>query len=275
VIRALVADDHDPVRGALAALVDSERDMLVVAQVSTGQEAVERARATAPDVVLPDIRVPVLDGTAAARRICGDFDLRGTPVLVLTTFDLDEYVHEGTAGGRAASCSRTPHRRSCCTRSGSSARGRPCSRPVPPDDDHGVHDQDRSEHTVRTPRSPHGPGTPDRCPGGAGTVRPRDLRTAVHQSADGQDPRQPRPDGAGVPGPRPTGQPRLRARHGPPRAGAKDRASRPGRARRTGRPVRPGRSFLRSRTTGARSDRDPLLGTGKIDRKDDMHLYRC
>jgi len=99
VIRVLVADDHAPVRQAFAALVDSDDGMRVVAEAATGQEAIDRALATAPHVVLMDVRMPLVDGLAATRRICAEFALRHTRVLVLTTFDLDEYVFEALRAG--------------------------------------------------------------------------------------------------------------------------------------------------------------------------------
>lgn len=98
-IRVLVADDHQPVRDAFTALLDSEPDLEVVGEAGTGREALRRVRATTPDVVLMDVRMPDMDGLAATREICADPALRGTRVLVLTTFDLDEYVYEALRAG--------------------------------------------------------------------------------------------------------------------------------------------------------------------------------
>ncbi|NLT54208.1 MAG: response regulator transcription factor [Actinomycetales bacterium] len=98
-IRVLVADDQVLLRRAFAALLDSDEGVQVVAEAGTGREAVERSRATLPDVVLMDIRMPIMDGIAATREICADPVLRGTRVLVLTTFDLDEYVYEALRAG--------------------------------------------------------------------------------------------------------------------------------------------------------------------------------
>jgi DNA-binding NarL/FixJ family response regulator len=99
VIRVLVADDQAAVRGGFAALVASDAEMEVAGEVSNGREAVDLARRVFPHVVLMDIRMPVLDGLAATRLICSDSTLVQTRVLVLTTFDLDEYVYEALRAG--------------------------------------------------------------------------------------------------------------------------------------------------------------------------------
>jgi len=98
-IRVLVADDQTLVRAGFRVLVDSASDLEVVGEAGNGQEAVELARSTRPDVVLMDIRMPVLDGLEATRRIVADELLAGVRVLVLTTFDLDEYVYEALRAG--------------------------------------------------------------------------------------------------------------------------------------------------------------------------------
>jgi DNA-binding NarL/FixJ family response regulator len=99
VIRVLVADDQAAVRGGLAALVDAQDHMEVVAEAANGREAIDLARRTFPHVVLMDIRMPVLDGLEATRLICADANLARTRVLVLTTFDLDEYVYGALRAG--------------------------------------------------------------------------------------------------------------------------------------------------------------------------------
>jgi DNA-binding NarL/FixJ family response regulator len=99
VIRVLVADDQAAVRGGFAALVDAQEDMEVVGEATNGREAVDLARRTFPHVVLMDIRMPVLDGLEATRLICADAGLARTRVLVLTTFDLDEYVYSALRAG--------------------------------------------------------------------------------------------------------------------------------------------------------------------------------
>jgi DNA-binding NarL/FixJ family response regulator len=99
VIRVLVADDHAAVRGGFAALVASEDDMDIAGEAANGREALDLARRVFPNVVLMDIRMPVLDGLEATRLICADPTLVSTRVLVLTTFDLDEYVYKALRVG--------------------------------------------------------------------------------------------------------------------------------------------------------------------------------
>jgi DNA-binding NarL/FixJ family response regulator len=99
VIRVLVADDQAAVRGGFAALIDAQDDMQVVAEATNGREAVDLTRRTLPHVVLMDIRMPVLDGLQATRLICADDQLAATRVLVLTTFDLDDYVYGALRAG--------------------------------------------------------------------------------------------------------------------------------------------------------------------------------
>ena len=98
-IRVLVADDQAAVRDGFAALIDAQDNMLVAGHASNGREAVDLCRRTFPDVVLMDIRMPVLDGLQATKLVCSDPTLARTRVLVLTTFDLDEYVYGALRSG--------------------------------------------------------------------------------------------------------------------------------------------------------------------------------
>jgi DNA-binding NarL/FixJ family response regulator len=98
-IRVLVADDQAAVRDGFAALIDAQPDMAVAATAGNGREAVDLARRTLPQVVLMDVRMPVLDGLEATRLICEDPTLVRARVLVLTTFDLDEYVYRALRAG--------------------------------------------------------------------------------------------------------------------------------------------------------------------------------
>jgi DNA-binding NarL/FixJ family response regulator len=93
VIRVLVADDQATVRDGFAALIDAQDNMQAAGTAANGREAVDLARRTFPHVILMDIRMPVLDGLDATRLICTDPTLERTRVLVLTTFDLDDYVY--------------------------------------------------------------------------------------------------------------------------------------------------------------------------------------
>ncbi|HEX2745530.1 MAG TPA: response regulator transcription factor [Streptosporangiaceae bacterium] len=98
-IRVLIADDQALIRAGFRALVDSAPDLEVVGEASDGRRAVELARNARADVVLMDVRMPDLDGLAATRLICGDENLAGVRVLILTTFELDEYVFEALRAG--------------------------------------------------------------------------------------------------------------------------------------------------------------------------------
>jgi DNA-binding NarL/FixJ family response regulator len=99
VIRVLVADDQTLVRAGFRVLVESAPDLEVVGEAGDGVEAVELARRELPDVVLMDIRMPRMDGLEATRRIVALDRAEGVRVLVLTTFDLDEYVYQALRAG--------------------------------------------------------------------------------------------------------------------------------------------------------------------------------
>ncbi len=98
-IRVLLADDQPLLRGGFKVLIDSAPDLEVVGEAATGRQAVELARQTRTDVVLMDIRMPDLDGLAATRLITADEDLAGVRVLILTTFEIDEYVYRALRAG--------------------------------------------------------------------------------------------------------------------------------------------------------------------------------
>ena len=98
-IRVVVADDQALVRSGFLALLRSEDDIEVVGEAANGFEAVKVAKAERPDVMLMDIRMPEMDGLEATRLITADPALAAVRVLVLTTFDLDAYVHEALCAG--------------------------------------------------------------------------------------------------------------------------------------------------------------------------------
>ncbi len=93
-IRVLLADDQELVRAGFKALLNAEDGIEVVGEAGDGEEAVRLAEQLRPNVVLMDIRMPGVDGLAATRRIAGNEQLRDVRVVILTTFDLDEYVFE-------------------------------------------------------------------------------------------------------------------------------------------------------------------------------------
>jgi DNA-binding NarL/FixJ family response regulator len=98
-VRVLLADDQALIRAGFRVLVDSAPDLTVVGEASTGRAAVDMVRSTRADVVLMDIRMPEMDGLAATRAITADEDLAGVRVLVLTTFEIDEYVFQALRAG--------------------------------------------------------------------------------------------------------------------------------------------------------------------------------
>lgn len=98
-IRVLLADDQELVRSGFGALIRAEDGLEVVGEAATGADAIDRAFETRPDVILMDIRMPELDGIAATASITADDRLSDTKVLVLTTFDLDQYVYDALRAG--------------------------------------------------------------------------------------------------------------------------------------------------------------------------------
>ncbi len=100
-IRVLLADDQELVRAGFRALLDAQQDLEVVGEAADGRQAVELTRELLPDVVLMDIRMPVLDGLAATREIAADARLNAVRIVILTTFELDDYVFDAIRSGAA------------------------------------------------------------------------------------------------------------------------------------------------------------------------------
>jgi DNA-binding NarL/FixJ family response regulator len=98
-IGVVIADDQALLRGGFRLLIDSEPDMRVLGEAADGREAVRLARRARPDVVLMDVRMPGTDGIEATREITADPALPGARVLILTTFDLDDYVYRALRAG--------------------------------------------------------------------------------------------------------------------------------------------------------------------------------
>lgn len=98
-IRVVLADDQALIRAAFRVLIDLEDDIEVVGEADNGQAAIDVLKAERADVVIMDIRMPVLDGLEATTRICADDSLAGVRVLILTTFEVDEYVFKALLAG--------------------------------------------------------------------------------------------------------------------------------------------------------------------------------
>jgi DNA-binding NarL/FixJ family response regulator len=98
-IRVLVCDDQALVRAGFAVILDAQHDMTVVGEAGDGIQAVDAALALRPDVVVMDVRMPLLDGIEATRRLAGPGVVTPAKVLVVTTFNLDEYVYEALRAG--------------------------------------------------------------------------------------------------------------------------------------------------------------------------------
>jgi DNA-binding NarL/FixJ family response regulator len=99
VIRVVVADDQALFRAGFRVLLEPEADLELAGEAGDGRAAVELARRELPDVVLMDVRMPVMDGIEATRAIAGDPGLAGVRVVILTTYELDEYVFDGLRAG--------------------------------------------------------------------------------------------------------------------------------------------------------------------------------
>jgi DNA-binding NarL/FixJ family response regulator len=98
-VKVLLADDQSLVRSGFRMVLDSEEDIEVVGEAANGNQAIDRTRRLKPDVVLMDVRMPELDGIQATRRITAEDFGHDARVLILTTFDLDEYVYDALAAG--------------------------------------------------------------------------------------------------------------------------------------------------------------------------------
>ena len=98
-LRVVIADEQDLVRNGFKLILSSFENLKVVGEASNGREAVERVRETKPDVVLMDIRMPIENGIEATAEITADPELADTHVLILTTFDIDEYVYDALSAG--------------------------------------------------------------------------------------------------------------------------------------------------------------------------------
>jgi DNA-binding NarL/FixJ family response regulator len=128
--RVLVADDEALLRTAFSSLIDAEDDLEVVGEAADGSEAVTQAIRLSPDVVVMDVRMPVMDGIEATRQITSSGTAKPTRVLILTTFDLDEYVFEALRAGASGFALKSRPLEELLRLFGSSRPAKRCSRRV-------------------------------------------------------------------------------------------------------------------------------------------------
>ena len=215
-LRVVVADDQALVRAGFRGIVAATPGFSVVGEASTGADAVEEARRTQPDVVLMDVRMPVMDGIEATRRITGSAATAGVRVLILTTFDLDEYVYSALRAGASGFLLKSTLPGELLTAIRVIAAGDALLAPSVT--------RRLVEEFARKPMmaAPARPGPPDlraitareREVLGADRQRPvqrRDRHRAEHQPSHHQDARGPPAHQAPRPRPRPPGHPRLSA----------------------------------------------------------------
>ena len=239
-IRVVVADDQALVRSGFTMLLSGEPDIEVVGEASNGAEAVALAASEHPDVMLMDVRMPVMDGLEATRRITGDESLASTRVVILTTFDLDEYVHEALRAGASGFLLKDtlPVDLLHAVRvvaAGDALIAPRITRRL-------IEEFARRPEPAAAAAATRGARAAHRArAGGArarrqGSVERRDRRRALRQPRHREDPRQPAADEARRPRPRPARDDRLRdrrrdARHDLTAGGAGVRACRLGRPR--------------------------------------------
>ena len=216
-IRVLIADDQALVRGGFRLILETQKDIEVVGEAEDGEDALAQARELRPDVVLMDIRMPTMDGLEATRRLLSGH--AAPRVLVLTTFDADEYVYEAMKAGASGFLLKDvrPEQLADAVRvvaSGDALLAPAITRRL-------------IEDFVRRP--PPGSGPPSELAElserelevlkliAQGPLQRRDRRLALPQRGDRQDPRHPHPRQARPPRPRAGRRPLLRVRAGPAR----------------------------------------------------------
>ncbi len=214
-IRVVLADDQALVRAGLKALLDARDDIEVVGEAADGAQAVGLAKTLRPDVVLMDIRMPVLDGLQATRQITSDSRLGNVRIIILTTFELDEYLFEALRYGASGFLVKDTEPVDLVTAVRVVARGDSLVSPV-------MTKRLIAEFASRSkePGPRQRAGRPDRTRArgdgarGRRSHQRRDRRAAVYEPGHGPDPREPGDEQAGGPGPRPARGHGLRNRVG-------------------------------------------------------------
>ncbi|MDH6614628.1 DNA-binding NarL/FixJ family response regulator [Streptomyces sp. SAI-135] len=202
-IRILLADDQALLRATFRILIDSCEDMEVVAEAADGAAAVDLARAHRPDVILMDIRMPGTDGLAATSAICADPELSDTRVLILTTFEIDEYVAQALRSGASGFLGKDVTAEALLGGIRTVAAGDSLLSPRRhPHPDHPLPRGPGARHPPRgrgRPDRSHHPGARGDGVGRRGALQRGDRREALRQPPDRAYPRPPRDDQAGRP----------------------------------------------------------------------------
>ncbi len=227
-IRLLIADDQALVRAGFRMILDAEDDLDVIGEATDGLDAVEQAKRLKPDVVLMDIRMPELDGIEATRRLLSQAGEHPVRVLMLTTFDLNEYVYEALRAGASGFLLKDVPPEQLAAGIRVVAQGEALLAPS-------ITRRLIEEFAAATPRAPVTPTRPGRADRTrarglplrrARPVQRRDRRRARRLRDHGQDARGPAADEARPTRPRPGGRPRLRVGHRGPRSGPARRCRR-------------------------------------------------
>ncbi len=215
-IRVLLADDQALIRAGFRVLLDSAEDIEVVGEADNGAQAVTIARDRLADVVLMDIRMPTVDGLEATRRMAADENLAGVKVLILTTFESDEYVYEALQAGASGFLVKDTEPEELLRAIRVVARGDALLSP-------GITRRLIADIAARGPSRPSAhPALSELTDAGAGDhdagrprpVERRDRRPAIPQPADRENSRQPRDAQARRPRPGAAGRDRLPERVG-------------------------------------------------------------
>ena len=207
----LVVDDQALLRTAFSSLIDAEDDLEVVGEAADGRQAVELAASLAPDVVVMDVRMPVMDGIEATRQITSGPGPGGARVLILTTFDLDEYVFEALRAGASGFALKSRPLDELLNAIRIVAAGEALLAPSVTRRliAHFAGQAENARQNAARPGGAHRARARGAVAGRRGAVERRARPDAACEPPDGQDAREPDPDQARCPGPDPAGHPGL------------------------------------------------------------------